>query len=129
MSETIAGPLQTPVGQVHRTKADWDQLAQQLGYKDMVDLLNTLYHKQKMSATGVAMALQKHGLAITGHRVRQLMRRLKLKRRPASAPHYPPVYWRGVDWRKTNQQIADDKGIDPSTVRRWRERLSQKASK
>lgn len=119
------GPSQTEGGQVHRTLDEWNALASQLGHKDLATLLKHRYHVLKESTHKIAAWFNTQGVQITPLRVRQLMRRLGIKRRPAGAVQYPKSFWRGVDWSKSNQDLADEKGVDPATVRRWRERLGK----
>jgi hypothetical protein len=111
--------------QIHRSLPEWDYVAQKLEYKTMKELLKHRYHVLRESTPRIAAWFQVNGITITPLRIRQLMRKLKLKRRAADAPHFPLAFWKDVDWTKSNQLIADDKDVDPATVRRWRERLGK----
>lgn len=106
--------------------AEWDAVAvKEFAYKSLADLLKHRYHTLKESTPTMASWFTMNGFPLSALRIRQLMRKLKIKRRAGDAPHYPAAFWKGVDWKKSNQLIADEKNVDPATVRRWRERLGK----
>ena len=121
----MSGLSQTEGGQVHRSLDEWNTFAVQNGHKDMKALLAYRYNSLKESTIKISGWFAAMGATISPLRIRQLMRRYKIKRRPANTPHYPPAFWKGVDWSQSDQVIADSKNVDPMTVRRWRSKLSK----
>ena len=97
-----------------------------LGHESMEAFLKETYLVQKLSTIQIATFLTKAGVQVSPYRIRQLMRRMKIERRGVAAPKFGPAFWKGVDWRKSDVEIADEKEVDPTTVRRWRERVGKK---
>ena len=113
-------------GQPHRTRQDWDQVAYKAGHLDMKTMLQKLYLTDKLSSIQVAALITTLGHPVSAYRIRQMMRRMKIPRREATPVLYGPEFWKGTNWKLTDMEIADEKEVDSTTVRRWREKLGKK---
>lgn len=106
-------------GQVHRSLAMWDMIAQQFEFKTIKELLEVWYVKESLTTTQCAYRFKDNFVDVKRGRVLQLLKECGIARRsPGRLPTH--VIIEGLNWSKSDKVLCEEEKVNVRTMQRWR---------